>query len=57
MAANSGRGTAMSASRKMAYLAFLTTFAPILTGLSRSVVSVQPLIGFGNTSCRRKLAG
>src|SRR5262245_27297596 len=56
IAANSWRGTATSASWKMTYLACVTTFAPILTSFSRSVVRVQPLIGFGSTSCRRKLA-
>jgi hypothetical protein len=37
-------------------LACLTTFAPILTSFSRNVLSVQPWIGLGSTSCRRKLA-
>jgi hypothetical protein len=32
------------------YFACDTTFAPILTSFSRSVVSVQPLIGFGSTN-------
>ena len=56
IAANSWRGTATSANWKMMYLACATTLAPILTSFSRSVVSVQPWIGFGSTSCRRKLA-
>jgi len=38
------------------YFACVTTFAPILISVSRSVVSVQPWIALGSTSCRRKLA-
>src|SRR5262249_23657902 len=41
---------------KMTYWAWATTLAPILISFSRSVVSVQPWIGLGSTSCRRKLA-
>src|SRR6516225_1433234 len=54
--ANNCRGTVPSASWKVRYLAWATTLAPILISFSRSVVSVQPLIGLGSTSCRRKLA-
>src|SRR6516165_9806236 len=54
--ANSFRGTATSANWKRTYLECLTTLAPILSPFSRSVVSVQPWIGLGSTSCRRKLA-
>ena len=45
IAANSFRGTATSAIWKMTYLEWATTFAPILISFSRSVVSVQLLIG------------
>ena len=41
MAANNFRGTATSASWNVTYLAWCTTFAPILISFSRSVVSVQ----------------
>src|SRR5262249_51232312 len=54
--ANNCRGTATSASWKVTYLAWATTLAPILISFSRSVVSVQPWIGLGSTSWRRKLA-
>src|SRR5262249_49059979 len=54
--ANSCCGTATSANWKVRYLAWATTLAPILISFSRSVVSIQPWIGLGSTSCRRKLA-
>src|SRR5262249_15069053 len=48
--ANSFRRTATSAIWKRTYLECLTTLAPILISFSRSVVSVQPRIGFGSAS-------
>jgi hypothetical protein len=51
MRANSFRGTAPSANWNTTYFACVTTAAPIWSGFSRSVLSVQPAIGFGSTSC------
>jgi hypothetical protein len=45
--ANNCRETATSVRWNTTYLACLTTFAPILTNFSRSVVSVQPWIDLG----------
>src|SRR5262249_1606888 len=54
--ANSFLGTVTSASWKVMYLAWATTLTPNLISFPRSVVSVQPRIAFGRTSCRKKLA-
>src|SRR5262249_14326503 len=50
------RATATSASGTRRDCEGLTTLAPSLISCSSSVVSVQPRIGWGRTSCPRKLA-
>src|SRR5262245_30626665 len=56
IAANSLRGTATSASWKTVYFACDTTFAPILTSVSRKVVRFQLRIDRGSANCRRAFA-
>lgn len=55
IAANSLRGIATSAIRNATYRPWLTTFAPILTSFSRSVVSDHSAIASGIARVRRKL--
>src|SRR5262249_11700917 len=54
--ANNCRATATSASGTRRDCEGLTTLAPSLISCSSSVVSVEPRIGWGRTSCPRKLA-
>src|ERR1039457_5411064 len=51
---NNSRGTATSAIWKTTFLAWHTTFAPILISFSRNVVNDQCRTALGNTACRRK---
>ena len=56
IAANSGRGTATSASWNTTYFACITTFAPILTSFSRRVVRLQVSVhGAGVTAVQSGL--
>jgi len=53
---NSSLGTATSANWNVTYRPCRTTFAPILTSFSRSVVNDQCSTSFGKASVRMKLA-